>query len=104
MDSGHPVIDFWKNTSDKDLEGFLMKSLDYGSYDLYTMGDALSRLPQTKLGTDKAAAEMGVMFYILGKVARALSAYREGRLPSDDTLHDISVYAMMARMLRKGLL
>ena len=82
----------------------MAKHSEYGSYDLYTMGDALSRLPEKRIESDRAAAEMGIMFYILGKVARALSAYKEGRLPSDDTLHDISVYAMMARMTRAGLL
>jgi hypothetical protein len=48
-----------------------------------------------------SGAEAATLWYALGKVARAVAAYREGRLPSDDTLHDLSVYAMMARRIRQ---
>lgn len=43
------------------------------------------------------AAVWGIMFYALGKIARAIASLERNEMPSEDTLFDLSVYAMMAR-------
>jgi len=39
----------------------------------------------------------GCLFYLTGKIARAMSALERSDNPSDDTLFDATVYAMFAR-------
>lgn len=46
-------------------------------------------------------AELGIWFYLVGKMARWRSAVRRGERVSDDTLHDIGVYARMAQRVRE---
>ena len=46
------------------------------------------------------AAELGVFFYLIGKVARWQSAIERGERPSDDTLFDVGVYVRMAQRIR----
>jgi hypothetical protein len=82
--------DWWRRTAQADLELVIPKLQEYGSLDLELIGLAL--------GSD---AEAGVMYYLLGKAGRAVSAYRRGALPSEDTLVDATIYAMMARRIRE---
>jgi hypothetical protein len=44
--------------------------------------------------------EAACLWYALGKLARAVASYREGKLPSEDTLKDLVTYGMMARRVR----
>jgi hypothetical protein len=71
----------------------------YGSTDLTAIGDALKALGVPDV---VPSAELGVLFYALGKVHRALSEIHAGRSPSDDTWFDLRVYAGMARAIRAG--
>lgn len=90
--------DWWNKTAEADFDAMAPKIGEYTSSDLVLMGQFMEHwlgLP------DGSGAEAATLWYALGKVARAVAAYREGRLPSDDTLHDLSVYAMMARRIRE---
>lgn len=87
---------WWTNTAARDLEGFWPKLKEYGAHDLLTMGTAL--MPS---GTDKDRTEAGIAMYILGKVSRLVGAYQEGRVPSDDTWLDVTVYSYMGRRVRR---
>jgi hypothetical protein len=89
---------WWRKISEGDLDDARTKAGEYGSADLQLMGAVLEALGWAPEGHGQEAA---VHFYLLGKCARALGAYAEGRAPSEDTLHDETVYAMMARRLRQ---
>lgn len=90
---------WWETVSTADFDGMLPKISEYTALDLEIMGDVM----QSWLGLQSRAIgmEAAVMFYVLGKVARAVAAYREGREPSLDTIHDIRVYAFMAQHIRE---
>lgn len=98
---------WWVSRAEADANVTLPKALEYGAADFDVMGPALLALGgATWEGADpgekrQAAQEMAIMFYLLGKVGRAISAYQQGNLPSDDTLFDLRVYAMMACRVRE---
>lgn len=92
----------WMKLAELDAQGYAAKAAEYGSMDLEIMGEAL-RISGSIIGP-RGNGEMGaIMFYALGKVARALSGLREGRNPSADTLKDLVVYGMMARFLLEDI-
>lgn len=93
-----PIEDWWYNETEKEIEGVIPKAIEYGSVDLEIIGHAL----KTAIGHDTPAsdAEVGVAFYLLGKVARMIGAYTDGRSPSDDTWHDAAVYVKMGQRIR----
>lgn len=90
---------WWQETSDRDFADGAPKIGEYTAADLEIMGVVMEKwglaAPEGGGGT-----EASIMWYILGKVARAVAAYREGRQPSEDTLHDITYYSMMTRRVR----
>jgi len=90
---------WWYETARADLQAMGPKVAEYTSADLEIMGTVME---SWQLSAPQAGTEAAVMWYILGKVARAVAAYREGREPSEDTLHDITVYSMMARRIRSA--
>lgn len=91
---------WWEATSSGDFEEMAPKVGEYTSADLEVMGAVMQQwgiaAPEQGAGMEAAC-----LWYLLGKVARAVAAYREGRQPSEDTLHDITVYSMMARRIRE---
>jgi hypothetical protein len=89
---------WWKNAAIADLNQILPKISEYTSSDLILMGQFMEHWLGLPAGAGQEAA---CLFYALGKVARAVSAYKEGRLPSEDTLHDLTVYSMRARRIRE---
>jgi hypothetical protein len=94
------LLEWWMDTTRRDADGYIKKAEEYGSYDLHVTGEVLLHaMKNPPKGVDPR--EVGVVFYLLGKIARAVSAYEDGRTPSDDTWHDVVVYAMMARLFRK---
>lgn len=115
---------WWMAAASGDLERLLPKVAEYTSADLEVMGAVMSEwglagpegdgsvspantpgeggMGATLAGGSTASGmEAACLWYILGKVARCVAAYKDGRLPSEDTLHDIVVYAMMARRIRE---
>lgn len=98
--------EWWGEVSAGDAAAVVHKAMEYGSADLDVMGEALiatsafdtdgmSRQDRRKLGQ-----ELALSFYLLGKVGRLFGAYANGKLPSDDTIHDATVYSMMLRRVR----
>lgn len=89
---------WWEATTSADFEQMAPKIAEYTASDLTLMGRFLEEWTAMPEGTGPEAA---CAFYLLGKIARAVAAYKDGRLPSDDTLHDIVIYAMMMRRIRE---
>lgn len=94
--------DWWLETARADFEALLPKVSEYGAADLDVMGEALlATTPlQTTQPSRRVGHELALAFYLLGKVGRMFGAYANGKLPSDDTIHDITVYSMMLRRVR----
>lgn len=97
-----PVEVWWMDTAKDDLDRTLPKAIEYGSVDLEIIGDMLRRLLDWNDAPDRVGVELGISFYLAGKVARMMGAYADKRLPSDDTLLDIVVYGMMLRRTREN--
>jgi hypothetical protein len=77
------------------------KAVEYGSHDLRMMGEEmLEMFPQLKGVV--SPEELGIAFYLRGKVARLFGAYIQGDRPSDDTWLDTEVYAQMAQYVRQN--
>ena len=89
---------WWRDTQDHDLSDIASKISEYSAKDLEVMGAAFEALGWASVGY---GAELACQVYLLGKVARAVGAYAEGHVPSVDTLHDETVYAMMTRRIRE---
>lgn len=101
------IKDWWHAVSRGDAAAAAAKSTEYGgagaAIDLVWLGEQLADM---RTGTDGAvgsreAIELGIFFYLLGKMARWKAAILEGRAVSDDTIKDIHTYAMMARYNRE---
>ncbi len=93
--------EWWRNLTDTDIEATIPKVAEYTSSDLKIMGDTLREwMPGGAEMPERWGVEMAIAFYLLGKIARAVAAYREGRVPSDDTIKDIRVYAVMMQRVR----
>lgn len=94
------LADWWERTSRKDLEQMLPKIEEYSAIDLEIMGAAMeAAFPKLPKGAGK---EFACQFYLLGKVARAIGAFMESRLPSADTYKDETAYSKMARRIREA--
>lgn len=93
------LANWWLDETKNELESVLPKAIEYGSADLKVIGFALSQM----IGEPKGVThdELGIAFYVLGKVARLVGGYADGRLPSDDTWHDIAIYTKMAQYARE---
>lgn len=100
-DQQSELMEWWQTQSERDLAELLPKVGEYGAFDLQIIGDVLATMSNWDQNTPtRVKEELGCFFYLLGKVARMASAYRENRLPSDDTYHDAEVYAKMVRRIR----
>lgn len=93
--------DWWIDLAATEADRVLPKAIEYGSTDLREIGRTMRDcLNYRGKHTDATDAELGVYFYLVGKIARWTDAIREGRKVSDDTLHDIGVYVRMAQRIR----
>lgn len=90
---------WWASVAADDVEPAAIKAKEYGSIDLVIIGRTLREM--IGVGAVASDEEIGILFYTLGKVARAISAISAGARPSDDTWHDITVYSMMVRRVRE---
>lgn len=101
--------EWWEKQAHAEVAPLLLKMTEYGgsgsAVDLIEIGRKLSELgPRlAALGADPAdQSELGVYFYLVGKMARWHAALMEGRKVSDDTLHDIGVYVRMVQRIRES--
>ena len=94
------LANWWLDETKSELDSVIPKAVEYGSADLKVIGFALSQM----IGEPKGVShdELGIAFYVLGKVARLVGGYADGRLPSDDTWHDIAIYTKMAQYAREN--
>lgn len=90
---------WWLDHAKTEAAQTVAKMEEYGSRDLVEIGQQLARIGQHQL-TDIKAMEWGCAFYLLGKMARVMSAIERGDSPSDDTWLDIAVYAKMVLAAR----
>lgn len=93
---------WWMQTSQDDLMATVPKAVEYSSSDLNMMGGVLANLLDLGHVDGNAEIELATLVYIQGKVARAIGAFKDGRAPSADTYHDITVYSMIARRAREA--
>ena len=93
---------WWHKIADMDLEMLLPKAVEYSAHDLRMTGHVLADMMGIEVD-DAFACELACATYLMSKVTRILGAYKEGRLPSVDSITDARVYAtMMARVREKG--
>lgn len=99
-----PLRQWWTDTAMDEAERTIAKMEEYGSLDLVHIGRAIwDMCGRTSRLTDAAAMELGVLFYLYGKIQRAMSAAKADRPVSDDTWFDMHVYAKMAEAARAGV-
>lgn len=92
---------WWFNKASSEIDATVPKAVEYGSTDLIDIGLMLARTMRREV-TEEEAAELGVFFYLIGKIARWQSAIERGERPSDDTLLDIGIYVRMAQRIRES--
>jgi hypothetical protein len=92
---------WWMETAGAEVDKTVDKAIEYGSTDLIDIGLMLARTMRRDVD-EQEAAELGVFFYLIGKIARWQSAIERGDRPSDDTLLDIGVYVRMAQRIRSA--
>lgn len=99
--------DWWLKQAQEEVRQVVPKSVEYGgvgrAVDLVDIGTDLLRAmgTPTEYITPEWATEIGIYFYIRGKMGRWTAALMRGERVSDDTLHDISVYCRMAQRTRQ---
>lgn len=106
-DELHTIADWWRMLTEEDIKATLPKATEYGASDLDLMGQGVRMLQGDVWdGGDAGEAravgqELAVLFYLQGKIARALSAASQGQRCSVDTITDIRVYAVMLAKIRE---
>lgn len=99
--------EWWVAKARAEIEDMTAKTAEYGgggrAHDLIGIGNDLAQAMGRTGSTvsDDEATELGIWFYLRGKMGRAMAALIDGRMPSDDTIHDILVYARMVQRTRE---
>lgn len=91
---------WWREHAAAESASMIAKLDEYGTGDLREIGQRLAALAGWKNCTTQQAYELGVMFYLIGKMQRVITATELQRAASDDTWHDIAVYAKMVLAAR----
>lgn len=91
--------DWWLGQAEDEIKRTVPKAVEYGATDLVDIGRDLARC-MGRTVTDEEAAELGIFFYLRGKMSRWVDAVARGDRVSDDTLFDIGVYVRMAQRVR----
>lgn len=115
VDAWEDLRKWWAARGESEIGPLIEKAREYGgarrANDLAEIGRAMvqsgSPFPHDALPggyeTEEGQAylaELGIYFYITGKMARWTAAVSEGRMVSDDTLHDIGIYVRMVQRIR----
>ncbi len=90
---------WWMEKADDEIHRTVPKAVEYGAGDLEAIGRDM-RMTGTSTAGETPDDELGVYFYLVGKMARWRSAIERGERVSDDTLFDIGVYVRMAQRIR----
>lgn len=94
-----PLDEWWLAAAKDEIARTVPKVREYGATDLRDTGLMLARTMRREV-SDEEAIELGIFFYLLGKVSRWQSAIERGDRPSSDTLFDIGAYVRMAQRTR----
>jgi len=97
------LFEWWDQAAHNEIAGMAEKMIEYGgkgrAEDLVQVGRTLAQIAGRDVD-DEEATELGIYFYLVGKMARWTAAVVHGDRPSDDTLNDISIYTRMAQRTR----
>lgn len=96
----HQLTEWWMQQAENEIARTVPKAVEYSAVDLMDIGHDLARTMGREV-SDEEAAELGVFFYLRGKVARWVGSVMAGTRVSDDTLFDIGVYVRMAQRIRE---
>lgn len=95
---------WWLDRVEGEITGVVPKAIEYGATDLAEIGRDMANMTGAPkppgISDNQFYTELGIFFYMRGKVARWLAAIKEGRVASDDTLFDIGIYLKMAQRNR----
>lgn len=95
------LTDWWMEVARQEIQAAAPKAVEYGSRDLVEVGRAMASIAEREGSmNDEEAAELGIYFLVINKVARWTAALRTGQRVSDDTLLDIGIYLRMAQRNR----
>lgn len=98
----HALERWWYDHAELEATQTIAKMVEYGSGDLTAIGHKMAQMTKRPPLSDDEAFELGCLFYLIGKVERAISAVERGDRASDDTWFDIAVYAKMVQAKRRG--
>lgn len=105
--SGDDLADWWRSMAEVEISKTVPKTIEYGgsvegaAMDLIDIGRVLAEAMGMNQGiTDQGRIELGIFFYMVGKMSRWKAAILAGKMVSDDTLFDIGVYNKMAQRNR----
>lgn len=104
---GKDLAKWYVDTARSDRAIVTPKTIEYGAQgdDLVMSGSSIARINGIATPAKRSErgfhTELAIFLYIRGKLARLEEGYRAGRLPSDDTWFDTTVYSMMARRARE---
>jgi hypothetical protein len=93
------LTDWWMDHAADEAQMVIPKAIAYGADDLLQIGRQMAGAINRDV-TDAQAAELGIAFYAMGKIARIMAAVKEGRDPNIDSWLDLGVYAKMAQRVR----
>lgn len=103
-DGDSPLRRWWCDAAFDEADRTITKMEEYGSMDLVHIGRMLwDVMGRTSPLSDVAAMEVGCLFYIYGKIQRAVSALKNDKPIKDDTWFDTQIYAKMAQAARAGV-
>lgn len=91
---------WWLAMAQEEIERTVPKAIEYGSTDLDEIGRQMLAAGLHEGNHETPTEELGVYFYMVGKMARWTDAIRTGRRVSDDTLFDIGIYVRMVQRIR----
>jgi hypothetical protein len=106
------LIEWWMDKANTDVTQLVDKMIEYGGLgrasDLAEIGVKMIELGMPKPDSTEVvdypayAAEVGIYFYMVGKMSRWSAALEAGRQVSDDTIHDLKIYATMVQRIREA--
>lgn len=91
------LANWWSNLGCRDSELVIKKYQEYGNTALLEVGGQLADVLGWENATVAQKQELGIWFFMVGKMARWKTAIFKGEQVSKDTLDDLAVYATMAR-------
>lgn len=103
-DGDSKLRQWWTDQAFDEADRTIAKMEKYGSMDLVHIGRAFWEIAgRTEPLSDVEAMELGCLFYVYGKVQRAMSAVKSHQTILDDTWFDMHIYPKMAEAARAGV-